>query len=230
MPTATNKYVGLWPKLYCLWAALAIGLAIVLNGFSSESITRLLVIAFLFVQIALHSILVKSFPRLEPKVRFLVLAAVLASVVEGFHMISMPVFLSLRIGQDTPFTQGLNRYALDLLFTIPAYLVIFSVIWHFINRYHFTLWHYIAIMGLGQALGDGGLIYFIKAPAMLFFLPYPMTNYLAMNIIPFLAVRDHLKHERSESIFSCLAVPGLIGTYFICGTIIKLAGRYFGFQ
>jgi len=151
-------------------------------------------------------------------------------VVEGFHMISMPVFLSLRIGRDTSFTEGLNRYALDLLFATPAYLVIFAVIWCFINRYHFTLWHYIAIVGLGQALGDGGLVYFIKAPAMVFFLPYPMTNYQAMNIIPFLAVRDHLKRSRSESVFSWLVVPGLIGTYFICGTIIKLAGRHFGLQ
>ena len=145
-------------------------------------------------------------------------------------MISMPVFLSLRIGQDTSFTQGLNRYALDLLFTVPAYLVIFSVIWRFINRYHYTLWHYVAIMGLGQTLGDGGLIYFIKAPAMLFFLPCPMTNYQAMNIIPFLAVCDHLKHERTESAFSYLAVPWLIGTYFVLGTIIKLTGGYFGLQ
>jgi len=85
-------------------------------------------------------------------------------------------------------------------------------------------------VGLGQTLGDGGLIFFIKAPAMLFFLPYPMTNYLAMNTIPFLAVRGHLQHERSESAFSCLAVPGLIGTYFVCGAIINLAGRHFGLQ
>jgi len=102
MPTATNKYVGLGPKLYCLWAALAVGLAIVLNGFSPENITRLLVIAFLFVQIALRSIFVKALPQCEAKVRFIVLATVLAAVVEGFHMISMPVFYRCVLARIRP--------------------------------------------------------------------------------------------------------------------------------
>lgn len=224
------KNVGVCPTLYCLWATLAIGLSIALAGLSSESITRLLVLVFLFGQIALRSTLVQAFPWLAFKTRFIVLGTVLAAVVEGFHMISMPVFLSLRIGWDTSFTQGLIHYALDLLFTVPAYLVIFSVIWYFINRYHFTLWHYVVVMGLAQTLGDGGLFYFINAPAMLFFVPYPMTNYHAINVIPFLAVRDHLPHERSSSVFTYLAVPALIGTYIVCGAIIKLLGRVFSLE
>lgn len=143
-------------------------------------------------------------------------------------MISRPVFLSLRIGWDTPFTQGLINYAIDLLFTVPAYFVIFSVIWYFINRYQYTLWQYIILMGLAQALGDGGLFFFLNAPAMLFFLPYPMTNYHAINVIPFLAVRDRLNHERLTSSSAYLAVLGVIGTYLICGAIVKLLGKAFG--
>lgn len=222
--------VGIGPRLYCIWATLAIGLSITLAGLSSESLTRLLVILFLFVQIALRSMLMNSLPWLTPKARFIVLGTVLASVVEGFHMISMPVFLSLRIVRDTSLTQGLINYGLDLLFTVPVYLVIFSVIWGFINRYHFTLWHYIFVMGLAQTLGDGGLFFFLNAPAMLFFLPYPMTNYHTINVIPFLAVRAYLKHERSVSVFTYLAIPGVMGTYFICGVIIKLLGRCFGLE
>ncbi len=224
-----NKF-GIGPALYCLWATLAICLAIALAGLSPESITRLLVIVFLFGQIALRSRLAKVLSWLAPKTRFIVLGTVLAAVVEGFHMISMPVFSSLRIGMDTSLAQGLIQYALDLLFTVPAYLVIFSVIWGFINRYRYTLWHYVIIMGLGQVLGDGGLFFFLNAPAILFFLPYPMTNYHAINVIPFLAVRDDLRHERPASALIYLAVPGLIGTYLVCGAIIKLLGKFFGLE
>lgn len=227
--TGDNRF-GIGPGLYCLWATLAVCLAMALAGPSSESMTRLGVIVFLLGQIGLRSIWVKALPWLAPKARFVVLGTVFAAVVEGFHMISMPVFLSLRIDWDTSLTQGLIHYALDLLFTVPAYLVIFSVIWYFINRYHYTLWRYIFVMGLAQALGDGGLFFFLNAPALLFFLPYPMTNYHAINVIPFLAVRDRLRHGRSASAFSYLAVPGLIVTYLVCGAIIKRLGRFFGLE
>ncbi len=227
---SVGQKVALWPTLYCLWATLAIGLAIALAGLSSESMTRLLVIVFLFGQIAWRSTWVQAVPWRTYKARFIGLGTVFAAVVEGFHMISMPVFLSLRIGGDTSLAQGLIHYALDLLFTLPAYLVIFAVIWGFITRYHFTLWQYIIVMGLAQALGDGGLFYFINAPGMLFFLPYPMTNYHAINVLPFLAVRDHLPQARSSSVCMYLAVPALMGMYMVCGAIIKLLGRVFGLE
>ena len=230
LPEVGDDKFGTGSALYCLWATLAICSAIVFSGLSAESITRLLVIAFLFGQIALRSMLVKALPQLAPKARFIVLGTVLAAVVEGFHMISTPVFLSLRIGTETSFLQGLINYALDSLFTVPAYLVIFSVIWSFVNRYRYPLWHYAIIMGLGQALGDGGLLYFLNAPAMLLFLPYPMTNYHAINVIPFLAVRDDLKRDRPASAWMYLAIPALIGTYFVCGAIIKFVGRIFGLE
>lgn len=239
---SSDRSFGKGAKIYCLWATLAICLAVMVAGQSAkngdhsaegtrriaESITRILVIIFLFGQIALRSILVKSFPRLSPKIRFIVLGTILASIVEGFHMISTPVFLSLRINWETSFKQGLINYALDLLFTVPAYLVIFSVIWYFINRYNYTLWKYIVVMGLAQALGDGGLFFFLLAPPMLFFLPYPMTNYHAVNVIPFLATRDNLPPGRSSSALAYLAIPGIIGTYLVCGTVIKLIGRAVG--
>jgi hypothetical protein len=92
------------------------------------------------------------------------------------------------------------------------------------------LWHYVVVMGLAQALGDGGLMFLCNAPAMVFFLPYPMTNYHAINVLPFLAVRDQLRPARSTSPGTYLVVPGLVGTYFVCGAIIKLLGRYFGLE
>jgi hypothetical protein len=221
--------MGFLPTLYTLWATAAIGLSIASAGLSAENITRLLVIAFLLAQILFRSVLLTALSWLAPRERFLILSTALASVIEGFHMISMPVFKSLTISPDTSFFLGLSYYAVDLLFTIPAYLVIFSFIWFLIRRYRFSTWQYVMIVGLGQTLGDGGLTFFLETPAMLLFLPYPMTNYHAMNVIPFLAVRDHL-HEQPPSRYLWLAVPGLILTYFACGTFIKLLGRPLGFE
>lgn len=223
-----NNPPDIGAKLYCLWATLAIGLSIALAGFTAETVTRILVIAFLLAQIPLRSKLVNALPSLAPKARFIVLGTGLAAVVEGFHMISMPVFLSLRIDGATSLADGLKYYALDLLYTVPAYLVIFSVIWWFINRYRYPFWHYVIIMGLGQALGDGGLMFFLSAPVMLVFLPYPTSNYHAINVMPFLAIHDRLRDVRSESAARYLAVPALVGTYFVCGAMIRIVGKAFG--
>jgi hypothetical protein len=111
---------------------------------------------------------------------------------------------------------------------VPAYVVICAVIWHFVNRYRYALWPYVVTMALGQALGDGGIFFFVEAPQMLVFLPYPMTNYHAVNVIPFLAVRGTLPAARVAGGRSWLAVPALIGTYLVCGALIKLAGRAAG--
>ena len=219
---------GIGAKLYCLWATLAIGLSIALSGFTAENVTRILVIVFLLGQIPLHSKLANALPRLAPRTRFIALGTGLAAIVEGFHMISMPVFLSLRIEQSMSIAEGLMCYALDLLYTVPAYLVVLSVIWWFINRYRYPYWHYVITMGLGQALGDGGLLFFLNAPAMLVFLPYPMTNYHAINVMPYLTIREHLPGARSASAARYLAVPALIGTYFVCGAIIRIMGSAFG--
>ncbi|MBI3926505.1 MAG: hypothetical protein HY319_13270 [Armatimonadetes bacterium] len=216
------------PILYCTWAAISITFAVTLAGLTPESITRLLVIAFLLLQLPLRSVLARAFSRFAPRARFIALGTLLAAVVEGFHMISVPVFPSLRITPATPLAQGILNYALDLLFTVPAYLVIFSVIWYFINRYEYGLWQYILLMGSGQAIGDGGLFFFLAAPAMLFFLPYPMSNYHAVNILPFLAARDHLSPDREVSTRAYLVVPALIGTYLCCGALIQGVGRWAG--
>lgn len=117
VPTAGRARPGTGPTLYCLWALLAIGVSIAIAGLSLESLTRLLVIAFLLAQVGMRSILVTSLAGLSPRARFIVMGTLLAAVVEAFHMISTPVFPSLRIGPETPVTRGLMHYALDLLFT-----------------------------------------------------------------------------------------------------------------
>jgi hypothetical protein len=213
---------------YCAWAAVAVTLAVVSKGLTPENITRLLVIGFLLVQLAFRPALMRSFPRLSPRARFIVLATLLACVVEGLHMISVPVFPSLRIGPQTPLATAFSSYLIDLAFTVPAYVVIFGVIWHFLSRYTFAFWPYTLAMGLAQTLGDGGLFFFAGAPAMLVFLPYPMTNYHAVNVLPFLSVRDQLPPDRSSSRRKYLAIPAVVLAYLICGALIRLVGKAAG--
>lgn len=228
MTTTPEDRFGIGARLYCLWAAIAIGLSVAAAGLTAETVTRLCVLAFIVAQYVFRAALVKALPALAPRTRFIVMACVLAAVVEGFHMISKPVYPSLVIGWETPPAEALRRYALDLVATLPAYVVIFAVIWYFINRYRYGFWSYVVLMGLGQALGDGGIFFFAEAPQLLVFLPYPMTNYHAVNVIPFLAVRGALAPARDARGWPWLAVPALIGTYLVCGAVIKLAGRAAG--
>jgi hypothetical protein len=202
---------GIGASLYVFWAVLAVGGSIALAGLTAESVTRLLVIGFLIAQLVFWKRIAACFPSRAPGTRFVVMGTLLAAVVEGFHMISTPVFLSLRVGPGTPPVRALEAWALDLLFTVPAYLVIFGVIWLFVSRYRYETWTYVVVMGFAQAIGDGGLFFFANAPAMLVFLPYPMTNYHAVNVLPFLAVRDQLDPERPSSARAWLVVPAVVG-------------------
>lgn len=219
---------GLIGWLYLAWATIAIGLSLWIAGLTAESITRLLVLGFLLLQVAGRRWLTATFPALAPRTRFIVLGTLLAAVVEGFHMISMPVQPSLTVTASTPPAQALRYYATDLALTVPAYLVIFGVIWWFVTRFHYPLWTYILLFGAAQALGDGGIYYFAAAPGMIAFLPYPMTNYHAVNILPFLATRDGLPGERRTDGARWLALPAVILTYFACGALIKVVARALG--
>lgn len=230
-PEPSRAFASLAPKLYCAWAVLAISLSLAIGGFSPENVTRLLVLAFLLVQFLLRSRLSSGvFSSLGPAVRFVLLGTLLAAVVEGFHMTSTPVFPSLRIDSSVTLAVAARRYLLDLLFTLPAYLAVFSVIWWFVARYRFRPLTYVLSVGLGQTLGDGGIAYFLASPAMLVFLPYPMTNYHAMNILPYLSVRDRPGAAPRRSLAAFLVVPALIATYFLCGAAIRCVGPLFGFD
>jgi len=224
--------VPFWPALYLLWAGGAIGFSLAVAGPTPESITRGLVVAFLFAQWLVWPRARRWVRTGSPRARFIALGTVLAVAVEGFHMISKPVFGALVVTGETPVSLALWNYAVDLMFTVPAYLVIFAVIWMWISRHRFPFWHYVLVFGLAQTLGDGGLAYFFGAPGMLVFLPYPMTNYHAINVLPFLLVRDELPAERrpAPSIRSYAAIPVVIGVYFALGVVIRLVGQAFGLR
>jgi len=118
-PSPDDRF-GIGAALYCLWAATAIGVSLVLAGLTAETITRLLVLAFIAGQYVLRASLVNALPGLSPPVRFITMGVLLAAVVEGFHMISKPVYSSLLVGIDTSPVDALRFYAIDLLVTTPA--------------------------------------------------------------------------------------------------------------
>jgi len=217
-------------RLYCAWAILSIAGPIAISGLDAQATTRVLVVALLALELGLGRHIVRLSEWIPLRARFVVLGTLLACVVEGFHMISKPVFASLTVARDTPVSVALERYAIDLAFTVPAYLVILAVIERLARYYRYTFWEYVFVMALGQTLGDGGIFFFASAPALLAFLPYPMTNYHALNVLPYLGIQGELSPDRSSSRRRFLAVPLLIGVYLVCGALIKWVGRSLGFE
>jgi hypothetical protein len=215
--------------VYLLWAVVAISLALLVGGLSDDNLTRLLILGFLAAQLVGVRFVRGPLSRLRPRARFVASGLVLAAAVEGFYMISRPVFPSLRIGAETDVLTGIQSYAIDLALTLPAYVAILLAIWWCISRYRYTLWEYILIMGAGQMFGDG-LFYFASAPAMLVFLPYPMTNYHAINIAPFLVTRGELPATARTSRRRFFALPLLVLVYLVCGAVISMVGSLTGLQ
>lgn len=216
------------PALYAAWGACAIGIAFAADGPSARNATRVGVLLFLGLQLAFRKRLASLFPRLSPRARFVLLGCLLAAVVEGFHMVSEPLWPWLRVGRGTPPLRALGFFLIDVAATTPAYVAILSVIWALVSRFQFTPWGYALTFALAQTLGDGGLFLFSGNPGLLFFLPYPMTNYHAMNVIPYLAVAESLDPTRPRNLRALLAVPAVVATYLVCGGMLKALGAVAG--
>lgn len=212
-------------KLYLAWSALVILLVFAKTGFTTDNITHF----FILVYLGLSLLYLKKNTALvrDAKKQFIVLCMTSAAVVEGFYMIQMPVFPSLRVVTGMGFAQILRNYAVDLAFTLPAYFIIFRAIWFLINKYKYNIWQYAILMALGQALGDGSRT-FLANPGLLVFLPYVLINYHAMNLSPYLKIQNTLPVERSNSFFkylSPLIVLPLV--YILCGLIIYTTASFF---
>lgn len=218
------------PAAYVAWAVVSVVLSLMAGGLSAENTTRLWVLGLLGVELLVWRAVVRAAQRVRsPRARYVALGVLLAALVEGFHMISAPVFPSLRVAAGAAWTEALRSYAVDLAFTVPAYVVILHVMWWLTRRLRFTPWTYAVVMGLAQTLGDGGLWFFLGAPALLGLLPYPMTNYHAMNVLPYLAVREDVAPTQERGgVWVLLAIPAVMATYAVCGALIQWVGRWLG--
>jgi hypothetical protein len=214
---------------YSVWAFSALAASFALRGPDRDNVTRVLIIAFFLAQLICFPTLSRLAKGLNSKVAFIASGMVSAACVEGFYMISSPVFGGLRVTPQTGLEDAAGFYLADLAFTMPAYAVILSMVWFFINRFEYAFWEYFLLFGLAQALGDGGGFFFLASPPMLAFLPYVMLNYHSINAIPYLLVRDGL-NPRSRSGWRLIAPPvAIIVAYFLLGSVIKVAGYLAGF-
>ncbi|MBI5530504.1 MAG: hypothetical protein HY918_03310 [Candidatus Doudnabacteria bacterium] len=213
-------------KFYLIWAILVFVLVFVKGGFSTDNITHFLILVFLGINLWLFKKRGK-YAGQNPKRYFIWYCVLSAAVVEGCYMITSPVFTSLRFTAGMSGGQMLVNYLIDLTFTVPAYFLIFRVVWWLINKYQYNVWQVAILFALGQGLGDGSRT-FLANPGLLIFIPYILINYHAMNVVPFLKVQDALPAERSNSFLKYLApVVLLFLTYIFCGVIIYTVGAIF---
>jgi len=213
-------------SIYAVWAFLVFAITFVLKVPDSDNVTHILIMLMFLAQLAAYPVLSKLAKRHGPKASFIAFGLVFAACVEGFYMISAPVFGSLRVTAQTSLGSIITHYLADLFFTLPAYAVIFAMIWFFINKYEYDFWEYFILITLGQTLGDGGAFFFMASPLMLAFLPYVMVNYHSMNVIPYLLVRDGLK-PTTKSRWKYIVPPAsIILAYLVLGSLIKVAGSY----
>lgn len=215
---------------YLIWASAVFVLIFLKDGLSLDNLTHIGILAIFFVSFSIYIKFDSKVVVKNPKSFFIISSTVFAAAVEGFYMISSPVFSSLKIKAGMTLTQMAGNYLIDLLFTIPIYLVIFYIVWLLINKYEYSPWEFAVIIPLGQALGDGGQTFLVQ-PFLLLFLPYVMINYQAMSVIPFLKIKNLLPENRSKNAWRYF-IPIIIlpAVYLLGGTIISMLGKALNLQ
>ncbi len=213
-----------------VWTLFSLSIPLLRDGLSRDSITRLLILAYFLLSLLWFYKKGQFLQIKNPKKSFILWCTINAMVMEICYMISRPLDMSLLITSNTSFLQGLQNTAVDLILTLPAYLLIFYVIWRLIKRYNYSPFAFFFLMGLGQALGDGN-IFFLANPVLLAFIPYVMLNYWAMNFVPFLLVRNNLGNtSQQDSKWKKIILPIVLLpiTYFVAGATILTLGKMLG--
>jgi len=221
-----NNQNKIFISLYAFWAVIVFALTFISKGYNPDNITHILIIIFFLVQLTTYPLIRVVSKKFSPKITFLIFGLIFAAVVEGLYMISDPLFESLKFVAGISIGKMISNFLIDLVFTIPVYIVVFLVIWYFINKYNYKLWEYLLFISLGQALGDGG-IYFLASPFMLVFLPYVMINYHSMNLIPYLLTKNNLKPQNNSWMKYVVPPISIIVLYILFGIIINIIGPLF---
>lgn len=205
---------------YIIWAVFVFLLVFIKNGLSLDNLVHIAILIFFLVTFVFYQKFQKSNVIKNPKYFFITHCVLFAAVVEGCYMISKPVLSSLQIVAGMSIGQMLHNYFIDLLFTVPAYFLIFSVIWWLINKYEYSFWEFAILTALGQALGDGSRTFLLN-PGLLLFIPYIMINYHAMTVVPYLKIRNVLSSKRIKNLWRFITpIIAISTTYLFCGMII----------
>lgn len=217
--------------IYAAWTGAVVLICLLRDGLSPDNITRLLIVAFLLLNLAWYRF-TNSSEHPGRMSSFVIHCSLGALVVEGCYMISRPVFACLRVDANTSFATAVRSTLTDFAFTLPFYLLLFSLFWFLINRFSYKISEFILVFSLAQSLGDGNA-FFIANPAMLLFAPYVMLNYQAIIITPWLRARPHLPTRRqgglSQRVLRLLLPLVLVpAVYWLGGAAIIIVGRQFG--
>lgn len=219
-----------WFIFYAAWVVFALGAPFGREGLSPPNITRLVIVAYFVLLLGWYGLWGKKLTVRRPKLAFYGLGLIGAVVGETAYMISRPLDPSLTVTAQMLPETALRHLAVDLLLTMPAYLMIFTVIWWLASRFDYSPFAYFFLMALGQTAGDGNAFFLIN-PGALLFLPYVMFNYQAMNFVPWLLAREHLsKYPKSNRRWLAVVAPliALPVTYFVAASIILTIGRAVG--
>ena len=213
-----------------IWTGISVTLPLAVHGLNTDGVTRLLIVLFFALQLLWYWARKPTIGQNRPLFTFVALSTANAMIGEICYMISTPLHTSLRITSTTSMPTALKFIATDLVLTLPAYLLIFSVVAYLITRYRYSAFLYFLLIGLGQSLGDGNS-FFVLNPGSLILLPYIMLNYWAMSFVPFLLVRPHLNQTSlSPSKPMAIILPLLLlpVTYFAAASVILTLGKQLG--
>ena len=95
------------------------------NGLNRDFVTKLLILAYFLLSLWWFYKKGQFIKIKNPRRTFLVWCTINAMAVEIFYMISEPLHASLLITANTSFFNALQNTAIDLILTLPAYLLIF---------------------------------------------------------------------------------------------------------
>jgi hypothetical protein len=213
-----------------IWFGLSLVVGLFHDGTGRDSVTRLLILAFFLLSLWWFYRKGRFIEIKHPGRTFIAWCTINAMAVEIFHMFSRPLSPSLLITVHTPWVRALKNISIDLMLTLPAYLIIFLVIWRLLERYYYSAFPFFFLIALGQALGDGG-VFFMVNPGALLLIPYVMLNYWAMNFVPYLVVQKNLfKPVLPACNWKANLLPVLILplVYWITGGVILAIGRSLG--
>jgi hypothetical protein len=213
--------------IYGTWVVIVLILVFMQKGIETANMAHIFVILFLGCQWLLVKPLRTISGTLSARARFIGTGLCCAAMVEAFYMIHKPCFNAIKIVPSMSLSTMVNCYAIDLAFTLPVYLAVFSALWYFSNNYRYTLLQYALTFSLAQALGDGGVFFFAASPFLLLFIPYTLINYHAMNVLPWLLVREELHPEKAGWQKFVIPPAAIVLIYLAGGALIKIVGAFF---
>lgn len=216
-----------------VWLAAVLALSFAKAGLDVDTITRLVVLAYLAASLAAFAAWRRragARPIAHPRRVFVGLSLVGAMAAEAAYMISQPLHPSLLVTDDLGPSAIARAVAIDLVLTAPAYVAILLVIWAFVRRYRYHAFSFAMVFAFAQTLGDGN-VFFLANPLMLLFAPYVMTNYWAMTFVPFLVVAPHVPdagRRPAGLVAHLLPLVVVPVVYFLAATVILTLGHALG--